>query len=489
MALGKAQAESKLSKLQLTRGQWQSGMTYQNHLSTAFLTEPVVSKTISMVFGYKYKNPLTLLTTMMGSVEINNRQFGWQLMGDTEKAVPISVAPQTNANAGATFGLNNSSFLVGFPERYFAVKDVLASDDRTLVRIIDEPYQDGINWMYRLELISSDNEASIAASQVAVGAEFSKEYTALAEYDEGGNTTSATPFELRNHLTTIAKQDAITRSAATDVLVISMPDPENPSKTTDLWTRYREWLFMQQWYREAERLLMYSRYNADAKGVVQTKSNNGLPIYMGAGVQEQIEMGEIREFTKMSEDFISEFITDLSYNRKDMGDRDFKGLSGEYGLKDFHYAMKEALQDWNISDATFTYEGSNMNLTFGSQFKSYQGLNGTKYTPMHMPLYDDTTIHRTKHPLTLKPIESYRHTVIDFGAINGSEQNVTKMYKKDSEYLYWHVAGSISPTGPAKSMNTLRSNARDGYSVHALSECGIRIKNPYSCGEMIYSVS
>lgn len=470
----------KISKLQITQGKWQSGMTMQNHLATAFLTEPVVAETIGMVFGKKY--PLTMLTSMMGKEVINNRQFRWHLMGDSEKVMPVTVAP-----TGSNFGIYNTTFEVGFAEKYFNHKDVLASDDRTLVYVTGEPRPEGTNWIYTLKLVSSDQASFIASTQVALNAQFSKEYTAIAENDEGGYTTSATPFMLENHLTTIAKSDSITRSAATDVMVLSLPDPENPKKTTNLWTRYREWIFMEQWYREQERLLMYSRFNSNAAGETLTFSDNSLPVYMGAGIQEQIEMGERRYYSTLTEEIILEFLTDLSYNRKDMGDRKFVALTGEYGMREFDRAMRNALKDWNISDASFTISGSNMDLSFGSQFKKYTGLNGMELTLVHYPLYDDTLIHRTLHPQTKKPTESYRFTVLDFGKVNGTSSNITKMVKKDSENLMWHVAGGFSPYGPAKSMDTMRAHAKDSYSVHALTECGVRITNPTSCGELIYS--
>ena len=43
----------------------------------------------------------------------------------------------------------------------------------------------------------------------------------------------------------------------------------------------------------------------------------------------------------------------------------------------------------------------------------------------------------------------------------------------------------IDSAGPAKSINTLRSNAKDGYSVHFLGEMGIMLRDPRGCGELI----
>ncbi len=475
-----------LNKLQLTRGQWHSGMTESNHLAQAFLTEPYVSDTVGMVFGIRYKtSPLTAVLNSMGNTRYQeNREFSWWLMGDSEKSVPVTIA-STATYPGQYF----QPFTVGFGEKYFHVKDILVSDNGTQVRVESEPYQDGTNWIYTMRLVTYDPTLYLATTQTAVGAEFSKEFTALSEYDSGGYTTASTPFKFINQMTTISKRDDITRSAATDVLVVALPNPQNPKQTTKYWTSYREWLFMQQWYQEQERLMMYSRYNKNSQGEVFIHSEGGRPIYMGAGIEEQIEMGTNREYTKLTENIVSDFLSELSYNKKDFTDRNFVAMTGEYGMREFHSAMKDALQDWNISDVSFTLSGENMNLTFGSQFKKYNGLNGMSLTLMHFPMYDNTVRHRTLHPETKKPTESYKFTVLDFSSNGGSKSNITKVIKKDSENMMWHLAGSVSPFGPAKSLSTMRSHDKDGYTVIALTECGIEITNPISCGQLEFAIA
>jgi hypothetical protein len=64
-----------------------------------------------------------------------------------------------------------------------------------------------------------------------------------------------------------------------------------------------------------------------------------------------------------------------------------------------------------------------------------------------------------------------------------------KVTRKDREMVMWHVAGSVAPgAGHAKSVNTLRANGKDGYTVNFLSEQGIMMKDPTSSGELILDV-
>ncbi len=474
--------EQRISPLQVSRGRWHSGLTESNHLAYAFLSEPaILSETLSYVFGRMYKNPLELLTNGLGKTKVlGNREYDWYMMGDHEKSIPVV---ENFGDGGLTPGIGGTSFRVRFPEKYFAMRDILISDSKTQVRVMEEPYQDGTDWVYVLRLTTSDASKFISPADLAPGAEFSKEFTAVSEFEEGGNTTYATPFKLRNHMSTLRKAYAVTREAATDVMILRMPDPANPSKTTELWTKFQEWTAMSQWYMEKERALMYNRYNADAVGTVSLQGTDGRPVYLGAGIEQQIEAGEVREYTVLTENIIREFLMDLSYNRKDSGERKFVALTGEYGMDAFDRAMKSSMQSYNIIDTKFI-TGSGRELGFGGQFKTYRGLNGTELTLMHYPMYDDTVRNRRLHPTTGRPLESYKFTVLDISNIGG-QPNICKVTKKDSQDLMWHVAGSISPYGPAKAMSTMRSNAKDGYSVHFLTEEGVQILNPTSCGQLI----
>jgi hypothetical protein len=212
--------------------------------------------------------------------------------------------------------------------------------------------------------------------------------------------------------------------------------------------------------------------------------NNNLPVYEGAGIREQIAPANKREYTELTEDIIREFLIDLSYNVVPEASRDFVCFTGEFGFAEFDRAMKDAAAQYTLVDSKFV-TGSGQSLSLGGQFKTYEGLNGTRITLKHLPLYDNVVTNRQLHYKSNRPLESYRFTILDFG-LHGGESNIQKVYKRDSENLMWHTSGSIDPFGnTAKSVSTMRSNNEDGYSVNMLTECGIMIKNPMACGELI----
>lgn len=474
-----------MNDLQLYHGQWFEGLTEQNHLSSAYLTNPeMVSNVAAQVFGMSNNNPILTLTTSKGRKKsIGNRQYEWMLRGDNQKAIAVIG---NLSDGGTTPGINNTTFRVIFEEKWFANRDVLIADDRNfLVRVKGDPVAYGSgHWLYTLSLDDYDMTAFIDPALIAAGAKFSKGWTAVAEFDEPGSTHFSTPFKMRNHLTTMRKSYTITRSAATDVMAVALADPKS-GKTSVMWAKYAEWEAMAQFYREVEKSMWYSKYSANPDtGINPARSDNGRPIYQGAGIREQIASANKREYTELTEDIIREFIFDLSYNITPQSSREFVAFTGEAGFNEFHNAMQNAAAQYTLVDSK-RIQGAGQSLIFGGQYIEYHGLNGTKFKLIHNPLYDDVVDNRQKHYKTGHPIESYRFTILDYG-MHGGEGNIMKMYKNDSEMMLWYTAGSIDPMGNvAKSLSTMRSSHEDGYSVHMGTECGVMIKNPMACGELI----
>lgn len=472
-----------VNNLQLYQGKKFAGLTDTNNLATAFLTEPeMVNNTLSFVFGWKYKNPLSLFTGGLGRTRIlNNREYGWRLIGDLER--PIKVL-RNLGDGGSTPGLYNQTFRVVLAEKEFVSGEVLIPDDREYPVIVEgDAIQDGEGFIYTLRLLNPDSAAFIPPALIAAGKEFSKDYSAFEEgSSRSGITTYGSPFEMRNHLTTQRKTREITGSAQTDVMAIVMKDPAS-GKSSFLWADVQEWTFLAQWYRELDRSQLYSVYNANPNGTVSLKGETGRPVYIGAGLRQQISPSNKRYYTQLTENVIREFMIDLTYNVKGDGDAKFIAMAGWGFMDAFDRAMKESIKGWTLVDSTFI-TGSGQNLTLGGQFLTYKGINGIEMTVVHQPLYDDPIHNRKLNPLTGRPVESYRATFIDYGMYNG-ESNIMKVAKKDREAVMWYTGGSTSPAGHSTSASRLGSSTFDGYAVHALAETGIMLQNPMSCGELI----
>ena len=275
----------------------------------------------------------------------------------------------------------------------------------------------------------------------------------------------------------------ITGSAYSSVMVISFRDPKS-KKSTYYWSVYQEWVALRQWFERVDRQTMYSRFNAQADGSTALIGTSGRPVYIGAGLLEQIAPANVKSYTVLTLDLLDNFLSDLSYNILGQGERKFLALTGEMGMREFDRVLREKASGYNLEDTKFI-TGSGQDLTLGGQFTTYKGLNGIELTLRHFPIYDNPVYHRKLHPISGKPLESYRLTFLDIGNRDG-EANVQKVVRKDREMVMWYTGGSVAPgAGHAKSINTLRSNAKDGYSVHFLSEQGIMLKDPTSSGELV----
>ena len=461
-----------------------AGMTESDHLSQAYLTEPErMDAVLAYAFGTQNETVLSMLTGGIGNTRfITNREYTWDLHGQTERAVVITGVMANATNAGK----NNTPFSWKMEEGIFQVTDNLVSDDGTMLRVSNVQYN-GIDYIYTAYLTDPDPSKFIASTQLISGARMSKDFSTVEEFsDKGGGTDFVAPMTLKNQLTTLRKHYAVSRSAATDVMVIELFSEDGQS--TKFWTKLAEWTALAQWYKEIDRSFIYTVYNKDPQGEVRLQGKNNRPVYHGAGIRQQISPANRLYYTKLTYEILDEFLLDLSYNASRWGgDYNFVALTGKMGIREFNNAVIRRQNELGItvtSAGTFI-TGTGDNLTLTGHFKSVEFLNGVTLTVKEFSPYDDKVRNRTLHPVTKKPIESYRFTILNFGTVKG-KANIRKVAKKNSENAMWYVAGSTDPFGGVvSSMSALRSNGLDGYEVHMLSECGIQLQDPTSCGEII----
>jgi len=460
-----------------------SGMTESDHLSQAYLTEPEkMDSVLAYAFGTQNETVLSMLTGGLGNTRfISNREYTWELHGQTERAIVITGALQAG-----NVGLAGSSFRWKMEEGIFQVSDNLVTVNRTSVRVSAVQFN-GIDYIYTGQLTDPDPKKFLDASQLAAGARMSKDYSTVEEFSlKGGSTDFVAPMTLKNQLTTLRKHYAVSRSAATDVMVIELFSEDGMS--TKLWTKLAEWTAMAQWYKEIERSYIYSVYNKDPQGEVRLQGATHRPVYTGAGLRQQISPANRIYYTKLTYDIMDEFLLELSYNASRWGGNyNFVALTGKMGIREFNNAVLARQKDLGITitnSGTFI-TGTGDSLTFTGHFKTVEFLNGVSLTVKEFDIYDDKVHNRTLDPVTNKPLESYRFTILNFGTIKGTA-NIRKVAKKNSENAMWYVAGSTTPFGEvANSTSVMRSNGLDGYEVHLLAEVGIQLQDPTSCGEMI----
>jgi len=126
---------------------------------------------------------------------------------------------------------------------------------------------------------------------------------------------------------------------------------------------------------------------------------------------------------------------------------------------------------------------SGRHLSFGAQFRHYQGPEGIEVTLVKNPMYDSRQYSKKSHPIyTEMPIDSARFTFMDFGSSNG-ENNITMLKVKDT-YRYGYTVGTVGPNGPVRGGQAGALKA--GYDVFMEGTGGIWMRDVTRGGEMIY---
>lgn len=475
----------KLSNLQVYYPKSWSGLTTDNHLSAIFANEPqLVSNIISRVFANQQYVGLDYLLSRIGSKEMDtDSDYEWLLKGDDRKAVSIVsfTAPDSTRP-----GLNKTEFTIELAEKYFAYTDLLIFDDREYqVRVMAEPESNGVNWNYRVQLMTGDATLFVPPAQLAAGKRVSKLYSPQERTlnKTYGSTSFTSPFKMRNIFSTLGKEYVVPGNMHGRPMVFSMFDPKS-NKTTNIWTKYAEWEMLCQWVREKDNNLIYSKFNQNANGTFDMKGASGFPIMQGAGLREQISPSYKFQYTTFTIDYLLEVLLNLSINILPEDSREFVILTGERGMVQFHKAMENKVALFQpLGNPTRLFGGLN-NLGFGGQYKQFKGPQGINVTVMSVPQYNDAVDNRTPHPdggFT----ENYRYTILNFGTTEG-ESNIMKVFPKNRKDMMWHIPGSCSPFGPNTSFNQLGASKVDGYELLMLTTQGLMIKNPMSCAELIY---
>ena len=485
---------SLLNNLQLYRGKRFSDLVDENMISNALLTRPhEVSGLLSLVFGTKddgISTAIDLITGGLGkTMTIDNREFEWSVMIDSDHAVNIRWAKWngreiTSADLESSAilpGINGSAIYLGLEEKWFGPGAILAFDNVNFqVRVNGTPYQDGSTWVYECYVADGFAGSYIPVEYLLPGRQVNRIGSAYEEYsDEADIINYQTPFKMRNHLQTLRLSYDITGDAYSTVLAIALKDPET-GKSSYLWSDYQYWKALREWKKREETALLFSKSNRNADGTYGLKGTNGRPVPTMSGLFEQVSPANVRYYTTLTCELLEDYLFDLCYNILGTNERKFIALTGEMGIREFDRILREKAASFQLIDTKFV-TGSGQDLTLGGQFTTYKMTNGIELTVKRCALFDNMEMFRQLHPITGKPLMSYTFLFVDLGQRDG-QANVVKVCRKGREFVQWYTGGSVAPNGYANSITTMRSNSRDGYQVHFLGEEGIMLRNPLSCG-------
>lgn len=442
----------------------------QNSLVTNLLKYPEISKALIRQFP-QYSLTYFLEGTGRFAKEelIGDNSFKWAILGRLNR--PSTCTGTASAPSGVVAGT------IEFVENYLNKNDVIRFKDGRQAIILSDATPSAGGFTFTIKLQTNDPSApALAGTNYALGETVNTAGSIFEEGSTQGYENHVFPDWYVNYLTISRKAKSITGSALTDVTWI-----ENNGQK--LWYFTDQNLVMEEYLYQLELSRWYGISTMDANGVAQITDANGKALIAGDGVLAQIDSANTDTYTgSLTEDIIVDFIANLSLNSGKKNNQ-WMVFTGTAGKVAFHRAMRDLVFQGN----SLIYDmDSGRNLELGVHYTTYNAL-GHRITLVHNPLFDDPQLHTDLDPTTGYPKESYRMVFMDMGVTNGVSNVEVKVKGAggvDRGMIVKYIPGMVNPFDQ-KSM--VASNSKDGFTCEILSESGIIVRNPLSCGQLLKS--
>ena len=489
----------KQSKFQVTGGKQWAGMTTKFHIQKVFGAQPQLLSSVvhRMLSASGVKNLDTTLSNLPTKFVDSDDDFTWKLVGASERNIPLVEARENGALVTAgNAGVSGGEFELVFAELHFSDVNVIVGEKNELYqfRIMDEPEQEGTNYVYTVTLMGA-SETGVPAAEVAAGKRFSKDFSPVEDTlsIKGGDITFSTPIEMRNELTTIRMEHKVPGNllgyrVGTQVVGL---DPNGNKKELNVWMQHVEWKFDIDFSREKARVLMFARSNRDANGQYNDFGKSGHVVRQGSGIREQMEVSNTTIYNEFSITLLESILYDISEAKLDMNDRTFLVRTGERGIIQAHKAIMAEATGWqSLTDSNpETYQRTSSvfhsnSFKAGFQFTEWLAPNGIHVIFELDSMYDDKVRNKIEHPAG-GVAESYRYDILYVG--NSEEPNIQKVMIKGEPELHGYASGFRNPfTGGINNMNM--STMEDSATYTRYTQLGAVVFDPSKTVSLIPSL-
>jgi len=416
---------------------------------------------------------------------IGDYSFEWKMMGRYRKPAICDSAETLSASAGAleTFVIDHDPSN-GIHGDNLNVNDVVRFSDGTTAIVTNVPTVTSSDTTNTITVRAIDAlSVALAVGDVigVIGNAFNQ--GSLAS-EVGQNY--AYPDTYKNWLTLSRKKTKIMGTDLTDVTWIE-------SNGHRLWYFTKEQQMTDQFMYELECQRWYGKKSVGTaanaadfpgdSGIAGANSafTTGLPM-MGDGLLAQIDSANQATYTAgaLTEEDIVNFIGTLSKNALNAEGNVFTVFTGTQGRIDFHRAMKDLLVTLGSGTPVFAGKGGG-DVALGANFSEYNVL-GNKMILAYCPVFDDPNLHNSISSTFDSSNESGKMVFVDMGMQNGVSN--VELIAKGAEgfnrsFVKKYVPGMVNPYDYNSMM---AANGDDFFECQILSESGIILRNPLSCG-------
>ena len=500
-------------------GTFGSGTSAENALNTALMQYPEIAKTLIQQYPRYSATYLLERTGRYASEKVlGDNSFEWKVMGRYNapsfstgfvKGVSADTAFTSSPTAASTVNwaaadATNDVFEIlmdgtaGDRTPDFLNKfDMVRFQSGATALVIEDPRSNDSGQgavgdrIVKFEIINATAQP-VLLTDVADEAIIASIGSAFPNGSNGADVGEnyAYPSTHKNYLTTMRKKCSVTGKDLTDVTWI-----ENNGHR--LWYFTKEQMMMDEYMYQQELQRWYGRSSvtdttsvrpgAPNVSVLGTSGTQASSIVTGDGLLAQIDSSNQASYTlgALTEDIITEFLAKLSLNATNAEGNEWVVFTGTEGRLAFHKAMKDLLIAPSGSYTGGSMSGINGDVSLGANFVSYEAL-GNKLTMAYCPVFDDANVHSSTSGTNAfgdnRLKESAKMVFLDFGKTSGVSN--IELITKGAEgvnrsFTKKYVAGMINPYDQ-KSM--MAANADDKFECHVMSESGIIVRNPLSCG-------
>lgn len=421
-----------------------------------------------------------------GVKEIEDEIYRWQLQGAEYKCARVLENLEVSNTAP---GLNGVTFKVKLDLDYYAYPDVIMGEDPEYPLQIVDAVPDGDGTVYTLRLLGDSRpDRFLPPYLLEVGREFSKTWTAVpSEYNQWfGTQQYPSSFKLESQVGAFAQKltvtDKLMRQEGRLGIKFIYTDPTTGAENVQSrFLPMAESKMHDELYKSMEAQMWYGQKETVA-------GPDGYWQKQGPGLRQQLKDGHTDYYNgPLTTERMKNYLMDIFFSREDEQDRAVVAMTGTLGSIMFHDALASEASSFLTLDTNFISDYNagmrGRHLSFGAQFRHYQGPEGIEVTLVKNPMYDSRQYCKRPHPLYPEmPVDSARFTFMDFGS-SGGENNISMLKVKDT-YRFGYTVGTVGPNGPVKGGQAGALKA--GYDLFTEGTAGIWMKDVTRGGELIY---
>ncbi len=455
-------------RFQMTKAMAWSGLTLKNHIGALFGSQPELVSPLTTVLlqNSGMKNLDTTLSLFpTHTLEAGSSDFVWKVVGSEERNIPLVEARYNGTVVDDTdtgIGQARATFELVFGEKWFTKMHLIAGHrpDVYQIRIIDEPFEEGQNYVYTCEVWGgTESLAGIPGDELLPGMRFSIEGAPVEDElsIQGAGIQFTSPYLMRNSVTSIRMEHKVS-GAMIDCKIkpvyfagIETRGDDGKVHKSVTWMQEVYWQFEKALSRIKSKTIMFGKTNRDENGRYLNKGNSNIEIKAGSGIREQMEVSNTITYNRFSLQLLEDVLSELSEGKLDWSERKFMLRTGERGAIQFHRAVTQLATGWT----GIGFDNTNQNaikqvqskfhdnaFSLGFQFTEWRAPNNIHVMLEVDPMYDDKVRNKVLHP-DGGVAESYRYDILYIGS--SAEPNIQKVQVSGSDELRGYQGGIRNP--------------------------------------------